>query len=1625
MPIVTFNLKQLTGEELRNPTLVTWTIIKVVRDTTNPSTREIPANTSTSLLSEAAASGALDSSGAASVTLLQSSANDEYVLEIEGHGLWRFQVGATDALLTTLLGVAQAGPDQVYTQPIEIADDAAARDTAIPAPVEGNLVVLLDGPSLQVYDNDAWTNITSATAANIADNSITTTKMANDAVTEAKIADDAVGLSQLKAGTAGKFLGYDDDGDPAELDAPETGGNPREAGTGLTLTGNTLAVTNPFTDADETKLDGIATGAEVNVRSNWNASTGDAVILNKPTIPAAPADWAKASGASGTIPDARIPSSIARDTEIPTSLAWSAITGKPSFAPANAEQNVQSDWNANSGDAAILNKPTIPTVRTDEDIRDVVAGQLTAGSNVTITEDDAANTLTIAASGGSDGASVSDASLSVSDPSTDSTTVAPSQQAVSEAIKAAVSAEQDSFDWATDASGTGRRLPVYSPRTDAFTATFVERGSGTGQYFDFWPSHGHGSISPNGENSINYMRWTPSGSTDFASGLRQIVWLETYGEDGLVDGVAPTHLEVDGTEYAISQQSQGGGVTQWYTSTISTAPITSSDLSCTVRIKLTGGTWHSLSVLASMDVPTIPTVPTDSQIGDKAFSNPPSDLTSDEQSSVRTAIGAGASGFSGSYDDLTNKPTIPDNVTDLSDTPSALGTSGQVLQVNSGATALEFVTPSAGSSNVGAFTDLSDTPSALGTAGQIVQVNSGATALEFAAAPSSTVADGSITATKLADDAVTAAKIADNSVDVARINPTGGTSGQVLTLDSSGDPEWATPAAGGSQPDASTTTKGIIEIATDTEFNTGTDATRVATIPQVKNFASAQASVFVVWDGTSDPIGSGAGTRFTSQTLGTPYDSSNERYTLQDGNGGTSGTAGFYYTNAFVDYARFAFAFDLDMTKQDNTNPGAGSSQIFWGGDTSPSSSLGWLGDLTKGMGFMMVRTDVTGAEGNLIVRLRDQDADGSSSEPIFLTPDTVWNATVGTDRVGNSASQDQQVEIPLTDDTNADVHFTIIGVGRRVFLLIDGVARAQWTVCSDLDNETSFGFVGPGAATTTAAVNIESFLIGVPDPINSHPFLVIPPAPLPAASDAQFELQVSSTGTLSWVAATGGSTYTAGDGLSLTGTTFSITDGGVDADMLASNSVTSAKIANDAVGTSELADNAVNSARIADSAVTGTKIAANAVDPSKLSHPATAGYILGSDSSGNPEWQAATSTTVADGSITATKLADNAVTNAKVADDAIGTAELSATGTPSSTTYLRGDNTWATPSVGSSSGDITAVSATSPLTGGGVSGDVTVGIQAASSSQAGSMSAADKAKLDTYPDTFAVTSETALIEDVTEAATPATSYPSDPSSSGWPGYAYKLASGTSLANVDGLRLYVANDSALDTVLSKAYTDYQKSDPDFYLSCKFMNSTNHAQYQTFWTYSMTKEAIGSTGQRYTLVGYFLHVIGSLTSFSSVDLLTEFHHRDAIPIATQAQAEAGTDNATSMTPLRTKQAIDSQRPSGLTELGSHTLTSGQTGAVSVTISDHTGYNYIVILLENVAGTYNRYVSSPNIYQAFLTKTNAQSSYSFVWSVPDGKYAQLNSSTSTSVTLDPGGSSNVWDDVGDKIHIYGGY
>jgi len=75
------------------------------------------------------------------------------------------------------------------------------------------------------------------------------------------------------------------DADHTKLNGIEAGATADQTASEIRTLVESATDSNVFTDADHTKLNGIATGAEVNVNADWNASSGDAQILNKPTIP--------------------------------------------------------------------------------------------------------------------------------------------------------------------------------------------------------------------------------------------------------------------------------------------------------------------------------------------------------------------------------------------------------------------------------------------------------------------------------------------------------------------------------------------------------------------------------------------------------------------------------------------------------------------------------------------------------------------------------------------------------------------------------------------------------------------------------------------------------------------------------------------------------------------------------------------------------------------------------------------------------------------------------------------------------------------------------------------------------------------------------------------------------------------------------------------------------------------------------------------------------------------------------------------------------------------------------------------------------------------------------------------
>lgn len=110
------------------------------------------------------------------------------------------------------------------------------------------------------------------------------------------------------------------------------------------VTGKGLS-TNDYTTAEQTKLAGIAAGAEVNVNADWNATSGDAQILNKPTIPTVIGDMFKATydvDNTGVVDNAEAISIIGRNSTGSTLyrgtiVYLSGATGnRPNFAKAQA-----------------------------------------------------------------------------------------------------------------------------------------------------------------------------------------------------------------------------------------------------------------------------------------------------------------------------------------------------------------------------------------------------------------------------------------------------------------------------------------------------------------------------------------------------------------------------------------------------------------------------------------------------------------------------------------------------------------------------------------------------------------------------------------------------------------------------------------------------------------------------------------------------------------------------------------------------------------------------------------------------------------------------------------------------------------------------------------------------------------------------------------------------------------------------------------------------------------------------------------------------------------------------------------------------------------------------------------
>lgn len=124
------------------------------------------------------------------------------------------------------------------------------------------------------------------------------------------------------------------------------------------VNGKTGVVVLDATDVGALPDSTVIPAAQVN--SDWNANSGVAQILNKPTLgtAAAAATTDFATAAQGSLADTAVqPGDLAT---VATTGAYSDLIGTPSIPAAQ----VNSDWNSSSGVSEILNKPSLATVAT-------------------------------------------------------------------------------------------------------------------------------------------------------------------------------------------------------------------------------------------------------------------------------------------------------------------------------------------------------------------------------------------------------------------------------------------------------------------------------------------------------------------------------------------------------------------------------------------------------------------------------------------------------------------------------------------------------------------------------------------------------------------------------------------------------------------------------------------------------------------------------------------------------------------------------------------------------------------------------------------------------------------------------------------------------------------------------------------------------------------------------------------------------------------------------------------------------------------------------------------------------------------------------------------------------------
>ncbi|WP_411030524.1 beta strand repeat-containing protein [Spongiimicrobium sp. 3-5] len=562
------------------------------------------------------------------------------------------------------------------------------------------------------------------------------------------------------------------------------------------------------------------------------------------------------------------------------------------------------------------------------------------------------------------------------------------------------------------------------------------------------------------------------------------------------------------------------------------------------------------------------------------------------------------------------------------------------------------------------------------------------------------VADGSIETVHIADANITTAKIADDNVTVAKVGATLADANKILGTDATGNAEWqdattvatslgedVTSTSGvitGGQPDAALVAMdldvadGSIETVHIADANITTakiadDNVTVAkvgaTLADANKILGTDATGNAEWqDATTVATSLGEDVTSTSGVItGGQPDAALVAMDLDVADGSIETV---HIADANITTAKIA---DDGVTTAKIGTAGAGDANKILGTDAAGDPEWQDAATVATSLGEDVTSTSgvITGGQADAALVAMDLDVADGSIETVHIADANITTAKIA----------DDNVTVAKVGATLADAN-KILGT--------DATGNAEWqdatTVATSLGEDVSStnGSITGGQADAALVamdleVNVDDTTIEV-DAVNGVQVkddgVTTAKIGTAGAGDANKILGTDAAGDPEWQDA---ATVATSLGEDVTSTSGVITGGQPDAALVAMD----LDVADGSIETVHIADANITTTKIADDNVTVAKVGATLADANK---------ILGTDATGNAEWQDATTVAtslgedvtstsgvitggqadaalvamdldVADGSIETVHIADANITTAKIADDGVTTAKIGTAG--------------------------------------------------------------------------------------------------------------------------------------------------------------------------------------------------------------------------------------------------------------------------------------------------------------------------------------------------------------------------